>query len=347
MEIDAMDINPTRRLASAWRGDSRPASVNGQRSWLIEIPIEPESKDDRERLIAALAKLAADDPAFGFSVRSEFGPIVLRGMAELQLDIKISRLRGDVKVDIFRCAHKVAFNVGAPQVVRREKIIRPASADYVYQKHSGLSGCFARVTISCEPLAPDSGFRFENRIVDEVTPKVYLHGVEKGVKSVIESGVVAGCAIVDVKVALIDAACHGCDASAFELASRAALREALMMGEPVVLEPIMNVEVAAPQDCAMLVLGDLSARGGKILGQEVCGNTNIISATVPLATMFGYVKILRSMSEGRATSVMQFDHYAPVPVPQTDPAFSPETGQRGWVPPLAARGGMQSRQSAV
>lgn len=319
------------------------ANDNGKPPWLIEIPIEPRSGDDRERITAALAKLAADDPAFGFSVSPESGQIVLKGMGELHLDIKIGLLRSDIKVDIFRRAHKVGFNVGAPRVAYREKITRPATVDYVHQKHNCGSGRFARVTIGCEPLPPDTGFKFENRIPGAAVPRELLPRVERGLEGVLRSGVVAGRPVVDLKVVLIDADFHEFDSAAFELA----LREALLMGAPVLLEPIMNVEVVAPEDFARLVVGDLNARRGQIRGEDPCGNASIISAMVPLNSMFGYAKILRSMSQGRATSVMQFDHYAAVPQPKGDSPLKPATDVRSFVPLVPALTGAERRESVA
>jgi elongation factor G len=324
------------------------ANDNNRQPWLIEVPIEPKSKDDLGRIAATLARLAAEDPSFGFAIGLESGQIVLKGMGELHLDIKIGILRSDIKVDIFRRAHKVSFNVGAPRVAYREKITKPATVDYVYQKHNGVSGQFARVTIGCEPLPADSGFKFENRVLGGAAPRECLPGVERGLESVLSSGVVAGRPVVDLKVTLIDAACHEFDSSAFELASRAALREALLMGAPVLLEPIMNVEVVAPEDFTRLVVGDLNARRGQIRGEDQCGNANIISAMVPLNNMFGYAKILRSMSQGRATSVMQFDHYAPVSQPKGDSPFkSVAAGMRGWVPLTPSAAGAGRRETVV
>jgi elongation factor G len=323
------------------------ANDNDKQPWLIEIPIEPKSKDDRERIAALLARLAAEDPAFGFSVSQESRHIILKGMGELHLDIKIGILRSDIKVDIFKRAHKVAFNVGVPQVAYREKITKPATVDYVYQKHNGVSGQFARVTIGCEPLPPDSGFRFENRVIGGAAPRDYLPGIERGLESVLASGVVAGCPVVDLKVTLIDAAFHECDSSAFELASRAALREALLLGAPVLLEPIMNVEVVAPEDYTRLVVSDLNARRGQICGEDPCGNANVISAMVPLTNMFGYTKILRSMSQGRASSVMQFDHYAPAPQPKCDSPFKTLPGAHGRAPLVPALAAAKRRETVV
>ena len=320
------------------------ANDNDRQPWLIEVPIEPRSREDRDRIAATLARLAAEDPAFGFSMSAESGQIILKGMGELHLDIKVGILKSDIKVDIFRRAHKVAFNVGAPQVAYREKITKAATVDYVYQKHNGVSGQFARVTIGCEPLQPDSGFKFENRVIGGTPPRDYLPGVVRGLESVLMSGVVAGRPVVDLKVALIDAAFHEFDSSAFELAARAALREALLMAAPVLLEPIMNVEVVAPEDSTRLVVADLNARRGQIRGEDPCGNANIITAMVPLNNMFGYAKILRSMSQGRATSVMQFDHYAPVTQPKADSPFKTVAALRGWVPLVPAYAGAERRE---
>jgi elongation factor G len=278
------------------------ANGNYKRTWLIEIPVEPKSRDDRERLAATLAKLAVEDPAFGFAMNPQSGQILLMGMAELHLDIKIGILRHDVKVDILRRPHKIEFNAGAPQVAYREKITRTATVEYVYKGPNGGPGQFARLKIICEPLPSDAGFRFENRVTADAVPRQCLAAVEKGLESALGSGVVAACPVVDLKVTLIDGAFHESDSAAlaFELAARAALREALQKGAPAVFEPIMSIEVVTPDDFTCPVICDLNARRGQILRQDICGNANIISAMVPLASMFGYVKILRSISEGRA-----------------------------------------------
>jgi elongation factor G len=323
------------------------ANGNYKRPWLIEVPVEPKSKDDRERLAATLAKLAVEDPAFGFAMNPQSGQILLLGMAELHLDIKIGILRHDVKVDILRRPHKIEFNAGAPRVAYREKITRAATVEYVYKGQNGGPGQFARVKIICEPLQSDGGFRFESRVAGDAMPREYLAAVEKGLESALGSGVVAACPVVDLKVTLIDCTFHESDSSAlaFELAARAALREALQKGAPAVLEPIMSVEVVTPDDFTCRVVGDLKARRGQILRQDICGNANIIGAMVPLANMFGYVKILRSISEGRATSVMQFDHYAPVPFSEDDLPFRLTMGVRTWPPLIPALTETQSPQT--
>ncbi len=273
---------------------------------VIEIAIEPKSKADQEKLGVALAKLAAEDPSFRVSTDQESGQTILKGMGELHLDIK---------VDILKRTYKVDANIGAPQVAFREKITRAAEVDYVHKKQTGGSGQFARVKIVAEPSEPGAPFEFENEVVGGNVPKEYIPGVEKGLESVLGSGILAGFPVVDLKVRLIDGAYHDVDSSAlaFEIASRAALREALQKGKPVLLEPIMKVEVVTPEDYTGSVIGDLNSRRGQIQGQDMRGNANVINAMVPLMNMFGYVNNLRSMSQGRATFTMQFDHYAELP----------------------------------
>ncbi|MBV9626791.1 MAG: elongation factor G [Xanthobacteraceae bacterium] len=273
---------------------------------VIEIAIEPKSKADQEKLGTALAKLVAEDPSFRVSTDQESGQTIIKGMGELHLDIK---------VDILKRTYKVEANIGAPQVAYREKITRPVTVDYTHKKQTGGSGQFARVKINVAPGEPTSGFTFENEIVGGVVPKEYIPGVEKGLESVLGSGVLAGFPVVDLKVELVDGAYHDVDSSAlaFEIAARAALREALQKGGSVLLEPIMKVEVVTPEDYTGSVIGDLNSRRGQIQGQDMRGNANVITAMVPLANMFSYVNNLRSMSQGRATFTMQFDHYEQVP----------------------------------
>jgi elongation factor G len=273
---------------------------------VIEIAIEPKSKADQEKLGVALAKLVAEDPSFRVTTDQESGQTILKGMGELHLDIK---------VDILKRTYKVDANIGAPQVAYREKISKRVTVDYTHKKQTGGAGQFARVKIIAEPLPPAGGFLFENEVVGGTVPKEYIPGVEKGLESVLGSGVLAGFPVVDLKVALIDGAYHDVDSSAlaFEICARAALREALQKGSPVLLEPIMKVEVVTPEDYTGSVIGDLNSRRGQIQGQDMRGNANVINAMVPLANMFGYVSNLRSMSQGRATFTMQFDHYEQVP----------------------------------
>jgi elongation factor G len=273
---------------------------------VIEIAIEPKSKADQEKLGVALAKLAAEDPSFRVSTDQESGQTILKGMGELHLDIK---------VDILKRTYKVEANIGAPQVAYREKITKAVTKDYTHKKQTGGTGQYARVKFIVEPNETGKGYEFESKIVGGNVPKEYIPGVEKGIESVLGAGVLAGFPVVDLKVQLIDGAYHEVDSSAlaFEIASRAALREALREGNSVLLEPIMKVEVVTPEDYTGSVIGDLNSRRGQIQGQDMRGNANVINAMVPLANMFGYVNTLRSMSQGRATFTMQFDHYEQVP----------------------------------
>ena len=273
---------------------------------VIEIAIEPKSKADQEKLGIALAKLAAEDPSFRVSTDQESGQTILKGMGELHLDIK---------VDILRRTYKVDANIGAPQVAYREKLTKRIEKDYTHKKQTGGTGQFARVKIVFEPGEAGAGSSFESKIVGGAVPKEFVPGVEKGINSVMGSGVLAGFPVVDVKATLIDGAFHDVDSSvlAFEIASRAAFREALREGSSVLLEPIMKVEVTTPEDYTGSVMGDLLGRRGQVQGQDMRGNAVVINAMVPLANMFGYVNQLRSFSQGRANYTMQFDHYEQVP----------------------------------
>ncbi len=273
---------------------------------VIEIAIEPKSKADQEKLGVALAKLVAEDPSFRVTTDQESGQTILKGMGELHLDIK---------VDILKRTYKVEANIGAPQVAYREKITKKVNVTYLHKKQTGGTGQYAKIEIVVEPLPPGGGFVFENEVVGGSVPKEYIPGVEKGLESVLGSGVLAGFPVVDLKVTLVDGDYHDVDSSAlaFEIAGRMALREALQKGGPVLLEPIMKVEVVTPEDYTGSVIGDINSRRGQIQGQDMRGNANVINAMVPLANMFGYVSNLRSMSQGRATFTMQFDHYEQVP----------------------------------
>ncbi len=273
---------------------------------VIEIAIEPKSKADQEKLGVALAKLVTEDPSFRVTTDPESGQTIIKGMGELHLDIK---------VDILKRTYKVDANIGAPQVAYREKITHRANVDYTHKKQTGGHGQFARIKIVAEPGASGSGFVFENDVVGGAVPKEFVPAVEKGLEGQLTAGAVAGFPVVDVKVTLVDGASHDVDSSAmaFEIAARAAMREALQKGGSVLLEPIMKVEVVTPEDYTGSVIGDLNSRRGQIQGQDRRGNANVIAAMVPLANMFSYVNNLRSMSQGRATFTMQFDHYAEVP----------------------------------
>ena len=273
---------------------------------VIEVAIEPKSKADQEKLGVALAKLANEDPSFHVSTDQESGQTILKGMGELHLDIK---------VDILRRTYKVEANVGAPQVAYREKLGRATTIDYTHKKQTGGSGQFARVKILFEPGAPGSGFVFENDVVGGAVPKEFVPGVEKGLKAQKENGLLAGFPLIDFKATLVDGDSHDVDSSvlAFQIAAQAAFRELKEKGDPRLLEPIMKVEVTSPEDYVGSVIGDLNSRRGMIQGQDMRGNATIIQAKVPLANMFGYVNTLRSFSQGRASYVMEFDHYEEVP----------------------------------
>ena len=256
---------------------------------VIEIAIEPKSKADQEKLGVALAKLVAEDPSFRVATDQESGQTIIKGMGELHLDIK---------VDILKRTYKVDANIGAPQVAYREKITRQATIDYTHKKQTGGHGQFARIKVVAEPGEPGSGFVFENEIVGGSVPREFFPAVEKGLEGQLSAGAILGFPVVDIKVSLIDGASHDVDLSAmaFEIAARAAMREALQKGGSVLLEPIMKVEVVTPEDYTGSVIGDLNSRRGQIQGQDMRGNANVISAMVPLANMFSYVNNLRSMS---------------------------------------------------
>jgi len=273
---------------------------------VIEISVEPKTKADQEKLGVALAKLASEDPSFTVSTDHESGQTILKGMGELHLDIKI---------DILRRTYKVDATIGAPQVAYRESLGRKVDIDYTHKKQTGGTGQFARVMITFEPGEPGSGFVFENSIVGGAVPKEYIPGVEKGLNSIKDGGLLAGFPLIDFKATLTDGKYHDVDSSvlAFEIAARAAFRELKDKGAPKLLEPIMAVEVVTPEDYLGSVIGDLNGRRGMIQGQDMRGNATVVNAFVPLANMFGYVNTLRGMSQGRAAFTMQYDHYEPVP----------------------------------
>ncbi len=273
---------------------------------VIEIAVEPRTKGDQEKLGVALSRLAAEDPSFRVTTDTESGQTILKGMGELHLDVKIDVLKRTYKVDV---------SVGAPQVAYRETVTRPTTVDYTHKKQTGGSGQFARVKFDIAPARPGEGYTFESKVVGGSVPKEFIPGVEKGLASVLTSGVLAGFPVVDIGVKLIDGASHDVDSSAvaFEIASRAAFREALQKASPVLLEPIMKVEVVTPEGYLGSVIGDINSRRGQVAGTDTRGNAQVVNAMVPLANMFGYVNNLRSMSQGRAQYTMQFDHYEQVP----------------------------------
>jgi elongation factor G len=273
---------------------------------VIEIAVEAKTKADQEKMGAALAKLVQEDPSFKVSTNHETNQTVIKGMGELHLEIKI---------DILRREHKIDVNVGAPQVAYRETITKANTYDYTHKKQSGGAGQFARIKLVFEPGESGSGFVFENKVVGGSVPKEYIPGVEKGLKSALEDGVLAGFLTIDFKATLIDGAYHDVDSSvlAFEIAARAAFREGIKTCLPRLLEPIMKVEVVTPEDYMGDVIGDLNSRRGQVTGMDQRGNARVVNSMVPLANMFGYVNTLRSMSQGRAQFTMTFDHYEQVP----------------------------------
>ncbi len=273
---------------------------------VIQIAIEPKTKADQEKMGLALNRLAAEDPSFRVKTDEESGQTIIAGMGELHLDIIVDRMKREFKVEA---------NVGAPQVAYRETITRQAEVDYTHKKQTGGSGQFARVKLVFEPNPEGEDFVFESKVVGGSVPKEYIPGVEKGIRSVLSSGPVAGFPMLGVKATLMDGAYHDVDSSvlAFEIASRAAFREGAQKAGAQLLEPIMKVEVVTPEDYVGDVIGDLNSRRGQIQGTEPRGIAQAINAMVPLANMFKYVDNLRSMSQGRAQYTMQFDHYEPVP----------------------------------
>ena len=273
---------------------------------VIEIAVEPKTKADQEKMGIALARLAAEDPSFRVETDFESGQTIMKGMGELHLDILVDRMKREFKVEA---------NIGAPQVAYRETIGHEVEHSYTHKKQSGGSGQFAEVKLVITPTQPGEGYSFESKIVGGAVPKEYVPGVEKGIKSVMDSGPLAGFPVIDFKVALIDGKFHDVDSSvlAFEIASRMCMREGLRKAGAKLLEPIMKVEVVTPEEYTGGIIGDLTSRRGMVQGQDTRGNANVINAFVPLANMFGYINTLRSMSSGRAQFTMQFDHYEAVP----------------------------------
>ncbi len=273
---------------------------------VIEVAVEPKTKSDQEKMGVALGRLAQEDPSFRVTSDPESGQTVIKGMGELHLEILVDRMKREFKVEA---------NVGAPQVAYRETITRGAEIDYTHKKQTGGSGQFARVKLVFEPLEPGEGFVFENKVTGGSVPKEYVPGVQKGLNSARATGVLAGFPLIDFKATLVDGASHDVDSSvlAFEIATRAAYREGIPRAAPVLLEPMMRVEVVTPEVYMGDIIGDLNSRRGHITGMDARGNAQVINAMVPLANMFGYVNNLRSMSQGRAQYTMHFDHYEKVP----------------------------------
>jgi len=273
---------------------------------VIEVAVEPKTKVDHEKMGTALGRLAQEDPSFRVTTDEESGQTIIKGMGELHLEILIDRMKREFKVEA---------NVGAPQVAYRETISKPNDTDYTHKKQSGGAGQFARVKIIFEPGEPGSGYEFINKIKGGNIPTEFIPGVEKGLIAQQQSGVMAGFPCIDFKATLYDGAYHDVDSSvlAFEIAARAAFREGIAKANPVLLEPMMKVEVVTPEEYMGDVIGDLNSRRGQVQEMNTRGNANVVDAMVPLANMFGYVNNLRSLSQGRANYSMQFDHYEEVP----------------------------------
>ena len=273
---------------------------------VIEVAVEPKSTADQEKMGIALARLASEDPSLRLASDEESGQTILKGMGELHLEIIIDRMQREFKVEA---------NIGNPQVAYRETITKAYEIDYTHKKQTGGAGQFARVKILFEPSEQGEGFVFDSKIVGGNIPKEYIPGVVKGIEQSCNAGVLAGYPVVDIKATLLDGAFHDVDSSvlAFEIASKAAFKDGVSKAGPILLEPVMKVEVITPEDYMGDIIGDLNSRRGQVGGMEPRGNAQIINAHVPLATMFGYVNALRSMSQGRAQYTMQFAHYEQVP----------------------------------
>ena len=278
---------------------------------VIEVAIEPKTKADRDSLSNALQKLAKEDPSFRVKTNEETGQTLIAGMGELHLEIIVDRLTREFKVDA---------NVGQPQVAYRETITKPFKQETKYVKQTGGRGQYGHVVIEVEPLEPGSGYEFVNSIVGGVIPKEYIPAVDKGIQDALQNGVLAGYPVVDIKVNLVYGSYHDVDSSeqAFYIAGSMAVKEACQKAAPVLLEPIMFVEVLTPEEYLGDVMGDLTGRRGKVINLEPRLGTQIIRAHVPLSSMFGYATELRSKTQGRATYTMQFDHYEKVPASIAD-----------------------------
>ena len=273
---------------------------------VISIAIEPKTKADQERLGGSLQKLATEDPSFRVSTNAETGQTLISGMGELHLEIIVDRLLREFKVDA---------NVGKPQVAYKETIRKAVEQEAKYIRQTGGRGQYGHVVLRVEPLAPGGGFEFADGTKGGVIPREYIPAIEKGIREAMESGVLAGYPVVDVKATVTYGSYHEVDSSelAFKIAGSMAFKEGLAKASPVILEPIMSLEVVTPEEFMGEVISDINRRRGRITGQEPRGNTQVIDALVPLAEMFGYATDLRSRTQGRATFTMQFSHYEPVP----------------------------------
>ena len=312
-EIRAGDICATVGLKFTTTGDTlcdekKPIILEAMEfpEPVISIAIEPKTKADQDKLSVALGKLASEDPSFRVRVDEETGQTVISGMGELHLEIIVDRLKREFKVEA---------NIGNPQVAYRETFRKAVKTEGKYIKQSGGKGNYGHCWLEMTPLEPGKGFEFENKIVGGAIPKEYIPAIEKGVAEAMENGIVAGYPVVDFKVTVFDGSFHEVDSNemAFKIAASMAFKDGMKQASPVLLEPIMKVEVVTPDEYMGDVMGDLSSRRGRIEGMNVQGNAQVINAMVPLKQMFGYSTELRSITQGRATYTMQFDHYEEVP----------------------------------
>ena len=312
-EIRAGDICATVGLKFTTTGDTlcdekNPVVLEAMEfpEPVISIAIEPKTKADQDKLSVALGQLASEDPSFRVRVDEETGQTVISGMGELHLEIIVDRLKREFKVEA---------NIGNPQVAYRETFRKAVKTEGKYIKQSGGKGNYGHCWLEMTPLEPGAGFEFENKIVGGAIPKEYIPAIEKGVTEAMENGIVAGYPVVDFKVTVFDGSFHEVDSNemAFKIAASMAFKDGMKQGSPVLLEPIMKVEVVTPDEYMGDVMGDLSSRRGRIEGMNVQGNAQVINAMVPLKQMFGYSTELRSITQGRATYTMQFDHYEEVP----------------------------------
>ncbi len=312
-EVTAGDIAAAVGLKSTLTGDTlcddkNPIILESMEfpDPVISIAIEPKTKPDQEKLSQSLAKLAQEDPSFRVSVNEETNQTIISGMGELHLEIIVDRLLREFKV---------GANVGKPQVAYRETIRTVSKAEGKFVRQSGGRGQYGHVYLELQPLEPGSGFVFESKVVGGTVPREYWNAVEKGIKEATDNGILAGYPVVDIKAILYDGSYHEVDSSemAFKIAGSMGFKEAAKKAKPVILEPIMNVEVVTPEEYMGDVIGDINSRRGKIQTMDKRGKAQVIKAQVPLSEMFGYATDLRSKTQGRATYTMQFAHYDEVP----------------------------------
>ncbi|MGA9575393.1 MAG: elongation factor G [Lysobacterales bacterium] len=273
---------------------------------VISVAVEPKTKSDQEKMGIALGKLAQEDPSFRVATDEESGQTIISGMGELHLDILVDRMRREFNVEA---------NVGRPQVAHRETIRKSVEAEGKFVKQSGGRGQYGHVKIRLMPLEAGKGYEFNNQVVGGTVPKEYINSVDKGIQEALQNGVIAGYPVVDVRVELYDGSYHEVDSNemAFKIAGSMAFKNAAKIASPVLLEPMMKVEVVTPEDYMGDVMGDVSRRRGILQGMEDCPSGKIVNANIPLSEMFGYSTDLRSQTQGRATYTMEFDHYAEAP----------------------------------